>query len=40
MPGKMIDSKNCISYLTIENKGASPLEFRDAIGTRIYSCDD
>ena len=40
MPGKMIDSKRCISYLTIENKNAIPLEFRDAIGTRIYGCDD
>ena len=40
MPGKMIDSKKCISYLTIENKGVIALEFRDAIGTRIYGCDD
>ncbi len=40
MPGKMINSKKCISYLTIENKGGIPLEFRDAIGTRIYGCDD
>ena len=36
----MIDSKKCISYLTIENKGVIALEFRDAIGTRIYGCDD
>ncbi|AIT08832.1 [Fe-S]-binding protein [Candidatus Francisella endociliophora] len=40
LPGKMIDSKKCISYLTIENKGNIPLEFRDKIGTRIYGCDD
>lgn len=38
--GKMIDSRKCVSYLTIENKGAIPLELRDKIGTRIYGCDD
>lgn len=38
-PGK-IDARKCISYLTIENKGQIPLEFRKAIGNRIYGCDD
>ena len=35
-----IDARRCISYLTIENKGSIPLEFRKAIGNRIYGCDD
>jgi epoxyqueuosine reductase len=35
-----VDARRCISYLTIENKGAIPVEFRRAMGNRIYGCDD
>jgi len=35
-----LDARRCISYLTIEMKTTIPLEFRKAIGNRIYGCDD
>lgn len=35
-----INAGRCISYLTIENTGSIPLEFRKAMGNRIYGCDD
>ena len=35
-----LDARKCISYLTIEHKGHIAPEFRAAMGTRIYGCDD
>lgn len=40
LPNGIVDARRCISYLTIELNDSIPLEFRSAIGNRIYGCDD
>lgn len=35
-----LDARKCISYLTIEHKTAIPVQYRKAMGNRIYGCDD
>ena len=35
-----LDARRCLAYLTIESKQQIPLEFREALGSRVFGCDD
>lgn len=35
-----LDASKCISYLTIEHKGSIPHEYREAVGDRVFGCDE
>jgi epoxyqueuosine reductase len=38
-PNRTIDARNCISYLTIENKGEIPTNLRSKMGNWVFGCD-
>jgi epoxyqueuosine reductase len=40
MPNRTVDSRKCLSYLTIEHRGPIPLEYRTRLGDHLFGCDD
>jgi epoxyqueuosine reductase len=39
LPNRTIDANRCLSYLTIENKGAIPAALRVPVGNWVFGCD-
>ena len=39
LPNRTVDARRCLSYLSIENRAEIPLEYRKAMGNRIFGCD-
>ncbi len=36
---RKMDSRRCLSYLTIENRAEIPIQFRQGLGNRVFGCD-
>jgi epoxyqueuosine reductase len=36
----LLDARRCIGYITVEHKGAIPLDLRPLLGNRVFGCDE
>jgi epoxyqueuosine reductase len=39
-PERLVDSRRCIAYYTVEHRGPIPLEFRSRFTDHLFGCDD
>lgn len=39
-PDRRVDARRCLAYYSVEHRGPIPLEYRVALGDRLFGCDE